>query len=155
MYLNNLTKHLCGCSVFEWWINCFGFSLHPFRPLGLFWEISLWYTLVRLFTSFSINTTWQGLSLRAQCLHKFYQSGLGEQLIMEWTGHQNIDIVGSYKKTSVGYCNGAQESNTELTLLLTESNSGKVYQYPTAISFNLYQVTYFITFMGKFPFKKS
>ena len=73
---------------------------------------------------------------------------------MEQTGHQSIDVVCSYKRTSVGYCNGVQESNTEITLLLTETNSGKVYQYPTAISFNSYQVTYFITFREKFPHQK-
>ena len=40
-------------------------------------------------------------SLRATAATRLYQAGLDEQLIMETTGHQRLDGVRNYKRTSV------------------------------------------------------
>ena len=47
-------------------------------------------------------------SLRATAATRLYQAGVDEQLIMEVTGHQSLDGVRSYKRTS-------QEQREELS----------------------------------------
>ena len=73
--------------------NC-GFST---KPIG---RNTLDRTVARLCEKVSIPGYRTNHSLRATAATRLYQAGVDEQLVMERTGHQSLEGVRSYKRTS-------------------------------------------------------
>ena len=83
-YLQLLTHSRPGC-----WFST--------RPIG---QNTLDHTIARLCQQADIPGYRTNHSLRATTATRLYQAGIDEQLIMERTGHQSLEGVRSYKRTS-------------------------------------------------------
>ena len=79
-------------------------------------------------------------SLRATAATRLYSSGIDEQLVMERTGHQSLEGIQSYKRTSADQkeivsdilINTTKKQCTENTLMPIASNTASVHQSQNA-----------------------